>query len=363
MIEGIGRDILRLKITLGVVMILCFSALSIALVLVFAIYTQNTLTKIPIDDGDGSHAHKEGAEVKGEPLEEEIVIVKERESTEAEDTVIGGEPLGPLDSGVYFGDIDIEARSAMVWDVREGRALFEMNVKESLPLASLTKIMTAVVALEEAHPDFQVRISYESLQQHGNSGLFLEERWYLEDLAKMSMMTSANDASHAIASSVGLSINSSSETNAKDAFVSRMNSKCKEIGLLSTFFNNSTGLDINERTAGAYGSASDIVNLTLYTLSEHPSILYSTRYPVMDRVSISDFRHTFVNSNPVISEMEGVLASKTGYTDLAGGNLVIVMNADLNYPVIIVVMGSTFDGRFNDVKVLAEETRKYLYSS
>ena len=351
--EGINRDIFRLKATLGVVAMMCFAVLAISSVVVFALYTQSVLSEInePVDSGDGKYALEDGGyNGVGSGLGGAVFGY-----------LVEGDKRSSDDGHGHFKDVDIIARSAIVWDIREGVAIFEKNPGESLPLASLTKMMTAVVALEEAYSGFQVSINSDSLQQYGNSGLFLEERWDLENLVKMSMMTSANDASHAIASAVGSHLAGSSGRSAKEVFVARMNQKSRELGLSSTFFNNSTGLDMNERTAGAYGSVLDVLNLTLYTLSEHPSILYSTRYPIVEDVSLSNFNHTFINTNPSVADMEGVLASKTGYTNLAGGNLVVILNANFNYPVVIVVMGSTFEGRFADVEILAEESRKYFY--
>ncbi len=263
----------------------------------------------------------------------------------------------------HFGLLDIEAESVLVWDIKKEEAIFEKNADEARPLASITKMMTAVVALEKVEPLFPIFIEHEFLMQHGNSGLFLHESWPLENLIKISMVTSANDASYAIAATVGAHLTGGSHREGEGFFVSEMNRKADSLGLEKTFFHNSTGLDLNERTSGAYSSARDIVELTLYTLLNHPAILYSTRHSVREDVSLSNLQHSFTNTNPTVSETDGIVASKTGYTDLAGGNLVVVVNVDFNYPVIIVVLGSSLNGRFEDIKQLIEVTRHYLQTS
>lgn len=220
--------------------------------------------------------------------------------------------------------------------------------------------MTAIVALEKVDPELPVLIERDFLKQYGNSGLFPNEKWFLNDLSKISVLTSANDASYAIAASVGSILTNSTHEEGVDHFISEMNKKAKEIGMEKTYFHNATGLDMEEEDAGAYGSARDMVKMVLYALSDHSDILYATRHKEREMTSLSDLHHNFQNTNPAVSEMNGILASKTGYTDLAGGNLVVVINADLNYPVIIAVMGSTFKGRFEDTKKLITATKDHL---
>lgn len=261
-----------------------------------------------------------------------------------------------------FSEIDIEASSAIVWDINKNEVIFEKNSNQSMPLASITKLMTALVALEKAYPSFTISIDPEFLKQYGDSGLYINEKWSLDSLIEMSLITSANDASFAIASVVGSQITGKSYQEGESFFISEMNRKADEMNLSKTFFYNSTGLDINSEISGAYSSVQDIANLTLHLLKNHPGVLLSTRYTAKKDLSLSNLQHTLVNTNPSIYNTEGLLASKTGYTDLAGGNLIVVVNVDFNYPVIIVVMNSTFDGRFEDVKLLIETTKNYLQS-
>lgn len=261
-----------------------------------------------------------------------------------------------------FSKINLEATSAMVWDINKKEVIFEKNSNQSMPLASITKLMTALVALEKVYPSFAISIDPEFLNQYGNSGLYINEKWSLDKLIEMSLITSANDASFAIASVVGSQITGKSYQEGESFFISEMNRKAEKMNLSKTFFYNATGLDINNEISGAYSSAKDVVNLTLHLIQNHPGVLLSTRYTTKKSLSLSNLQHTLVNTNPTVFNTEGLLASKTGYTDLAGGNLMVVVNVDFNYPVIIVVMDSTFDGRYEDVKLLIETTKNYLQS-
>ncbi|MGM0629007.1 MAG: D-alanyl-D-alanine carboxypeptidase family protein [Patescibacteria group bacterium] len=349
--EDLKTEILKLKVTISVVLMVFFCFFGISSVIFFAVYTQKTLV-------EGHHQEEKVAESKKADEKRDRF-----EGDKMKAQVLGNsEYVDKEDSKEFFQDVDIKAKSVLVWDIKEGEAIYEKFPQKPLPLASLAKLMTAVVALEEADPKLPVIIDHDSLMQYGNSGLLLNEKWSLKKLAGVSIMSSINDASYAMARTVGSRLVGDSSREGVEMFVSRMNEKSEEIGLSNTFFNNSTGLDINKKTAGAYGSARDIVKLTLHVLSEYPGVLYSTRHPSKEVVSLSGFRHTFLNTNPIVSDVEGVVASKTGYTDLAGGNLMVVVNADFNYPVVIVVLGSTFDGRFKDVRILTEETRNYLSS-
>lgn len=296
------------------------------------------------------------AESISEETPEKIVALDD-ESNEEKDTKT--EKIINKDA---FSEINLKASSAIVWDINKKKVIFEKNSNESIPLASITKLMTALVALEKVYPSFAISIDPEFLKQYGNSGLYINEKWSLDSLIEMSLITSANDASFAIASVVGAQITGKSYQEGESFFISEMNRMADKMNLSKTFFYNSTGLDVNSEISGAYSSAQDVVNLTLYLLQNHPGVLFSTRYTSKEGISLSNLKHTLVNTNPTVYNTEGLLASKTGYTDLAGGNLMVVVNIDFNYPVIIVVMDSTFDGRYEDVKLLIETTKNYLQS-
>jgi serine-type D-Ala-D-Ala carboxypeptidase (penicillin-binding protein 5/6) len=263
----------------------------------------------------------------------------------------------------HFDDISIEARSAFVWDVNKQKALFETNPNVQLPLASLTKLMTAIAANDILPDKSIVTINNASLTSEGDSGLYENEKWNFKDLMRFTLVVSSNDGASAVANVAGLFENDfpSKEEDNKKSFVQAMNEKAREIGLTQTYFINPTGLDTNETVSGGYGSARDAARLLEYAVINMSEIVESTRHTAIAFESLSDINHFATNTNSSIDRVPGLIASKTGYTDLAGGNLVIAFDAGMNRPIIISVLGSTQDGRFEDIKKLVDASLKSLY--
>jgi D-alanyl-D-alanine carboxypeptidase len=139
-----------------------------------------------------------------------------------------------------------------------------------------------------------------------------------------------------------------------------MNEKAAVWNLTNTHFINENGLDIDEENSGAYGSAKDMAILFEHVLEEYPQVIEATRGQEVVVESLSHIVHIGENTNTRVKEIPVLLASKTGYTDLSGGNLVIAFSPDLNHPVIISVLGSTYDGRFDDIMKLVQATTRYL---
>ncbi len=260
-----------------------------------------------------------------------------------------------------FSQITLSARAAYVWDIKNQVVLFENNADQELPLASLTKVMTAVTALDLL-PDYTIiTINGEDLQEEGDSGLYGNERWRLEDLLDYSLVVSSNDGTRAIAGVAGSIIaTSSSDARKEDEFIKKMNEKAGELGLFHTRFFNANGLDINGEIAGAHGSARDVAVLFEYILKKYPEIIDGTRKEKISVTSLSNITHEGVNTNTKIADIPGILGSKTGFTDLSGGNLVVAYNPSLNRPIIISVLGSTYDGRFEDVLALIAAVNEYF---
>jgi len=256
-----------------------------------------------------------------------------------------------------FEDVDITAHAAYVWDVREQRALYNKNAGRQLPLASLTKLMTALVASEHLGSDDSVEITAAAILQEGDSNLSMGERFDAHALRDFILITSSNDGAYALAAAAGASLIGA---NPEEAFIEAMNEKAAELELTQSHFSNPTGLDFDETTSGSYGSARDMAFLMEYLVLEHPEILAQTREASHALYDHAGARFEAHNTNEVVTEIPGLIGSKTGYTDLAGGNLVIAFDAGLNRPIIISVLGSTREGRFTDVMTLVERTQQLV---
>lgn len=233
----------------------------------------------------------------------------------------------------YFRNINLEAKSAYVFDMVKNKPLFELNPDIRFPLASLVKIMTAIVALENIPQDFKIIIGPEAVAQEGDSGFAVGEIWKMGELLSIMLVSSSNDAAAAL--------------GASPVFVSLMNEKAEELGMAQMSFFNQTGLDVSFESAGAYGSARDVARMMEYFIKNYPKIAEVTRYE-----SLSAGYRNFKNTDKLAEHLPGIIAGKTGFSDLAGGNLVVAIDISLGHPVIIAVLGSTEEGRFEDVRKL-----------
>lgn len=268
----------------------------------------------------------------------------------------------------FFSDVEIVGKGAIVYDINTNETLFEKNAGEAYPLASITKIMTVIAAQDILPKESAITINSRALATEGESGLVLGEVWNFKDLADLMLIVSSNDASTAIADAAGERLKraenpDSGEKNPYALFLEQMNTKALEIGMENAYFENSSGLDLDfETRPSAVASAHDVTKLLTYALLEYPSILNHSRFGSYSVVSLNGRNFQAENTNELIDSIPGLLASKTGYTAQAGGNLAIVVDVGLMRPVVIVVLGSSREGRFLDVEKLYDITKQYFQS-
>lgn len=242
-----------------------------------------------------------------------------------------------------FDTLSLNAYAAYVWDIKEQRVIYEKNAETPLPLASITKLMTALVALRTMNESTTIRVTAEHIKEEGDSGLLVNETWPLKQLIEFTLISSSNDGARAIASS--------------PSFINDMNQTAHELNLTSMTFNNPTGLDVHTAQPGGSGSARDVARLYEYILEHYPSLLNNTN--VRQRsVSSNQYAHTITNTNIITDKIPGLIASKTGFSDLAGGNLAVIIDIDLQHPIVLVVLHSTPEQRFTDILTLSEATRQ-----
>ncbi|MEK7099732.1 MAG: hypothetical protein AAB883_01155, partial [Patescibacteria group bacterium] len=217
-----------------------------------------------------------------------------------------------------------------------------------LPLASLTKLLTMYAASDTLADNTTITITDSALAADGDSGFVSGETFRYSDLARLALVASSNDATQAIAEAA----------SAKRALSGQnlLASAASAVGLSQTYALNGTGLDESTSVSGAYGSASDIAHLAGAFLAKDPMIARATIEPSLSIHSDTGVVHTLPNTNPDVVHIPNILLSKTGFTDLAGGNLVVVYDAAIDHPIAIVVLGSTRDGRFTDVETLLDRT-------
>lgn len=272
-----------------------------------------------------------------------------------------------------FQDISIEARAGFVLDLKTGDVLYSKNENEKLPLASLTKIMTALVARERLSESVVVTLTKDDLSAEGDSGLHTGERWRLGDILNVMLLVSSNDAAHAVAGFVGAGgmTNQSVDSDvSREHFVQMMNEKALSLGLDQMQFFNESGLDIAfpqsgqlaqvsilER-GGGYGSARDVAQLLALLWKKYPETVEITSRKDARIYSQDEIAHILPNTNEIVGNIPGLIASKTGFTNLSGGNLAVIFDRGIGDPVAVVVLGSSYKGRFDDMQKLVDAVRK-----
>lgn len=270
-----------------------------------------------------------------------------------EDKIERRSNLVPAKVDEYQFNADINAQSAMVTELKTGKILFEKNKDEQKPIASLTKLMTTIVASEKFKENSisRIEINENHLSAFGDSGLQVGQVWSVKDLIDFTLITSSNDGAKALAlSAFG--------EQASD-FVLKMNRLSNKLGLANTFFANETGLDVNfDQEAGAISSAEDITKI-LQFITFHQLDDFRATANLHKNFNIEGLNYDAENTNKSVETLPGLLLSKTGYTDIAGGNLAVVADVGLDNPVSIVILGSTLGERESDIKKLFEETLNY----
>ncbi len=199
--------------------------------------------------------------------------------------------------------VGTSAASAILIDADTGRVLYEQNADEPRLIASITKIMTALTALEHCATDKIYTVQSGDMAEGSSMYLKAGERVTLEELLYGLMLSSGNDAALAVARCVSGSV---------ERFVALMNQKAKEIGMEHTSFANPNGLDHEDH----YSTARDMAALTRRAMENE------TFCRIVSTKSITIGERTLVNHNKLLSWYDGCVGVKTGFTKAAGRTLV-----------------------------------------
>lgn len=240
-----------------------------------------------------------------------------------------------------FSEAPLLAKSFSVYDATDKKEIYSKNGNDVLPIASLSKTMTSIIALEKYHTNDILVVTKKSSQQNQNNALALNEKWKVGDLVKFTMISSSNTGALVLAQN-------------DKYFVERMNEKAKIIGMKNTLFSNVTGLDIDSSNPGSTGTAIDANIMAIYAIKNYPNIFNSTTFPNLNfKNSLGNVRNV-KNTNIIIDKIPNLIFSKTGNTTLAGGNLSIIFKNVSGHEIAITLLGSTEEGRFSDMEKLVE---------
>ena len=224
-----------------------------------------------------------------------------------------------------------DAKAVVLMDMDSKRVLYSENPHYAGSVASISKIMTAILAIENGKLDKEVKVGDEVLKAYG-SAIYLKagEKIKLEDLLYGLMLRSGNDAALVIATNIA-----GSEKN----FVKMMNKKAKELGMNDTTFNNPHGLD--EQDGGNISSAYDMALLMSYAMqNENFKKIAGTKY---HNVRTNKNTYKWKNKNKLLFNYKYTVGGKTGFTKKARRTLVTAAsNNDLNLTVVTIKDGNDF---------------------
>ena len=241
-------------------------------------------------------------------------------------------------------DVDISSKSGILMDYASGEILFEKNAENHLPIASMVKMMTILIALEEydeGNVTLDTMISTtENASGMGGSQVFIDPyvEYSFEDLLKSVIMASANDASVALAEYFN---------GNEKSFVNRMNKRAKELGMTNTNYVNSTGLPAPEQYSCAKDSAILMREILKHDLYHNYSSIW------MDTLTHPSGRETeLVNTNKLIRYFEGCDGGKTGSTNEAGCCLTASAKRNDMRLISVIIGAENSKTRFNESSLL-----------
>ena len=253
----------------------------------------------------------------------------------------------PIDSTVTDAAIgtklDIKAKSAILMEVNTGKILYEQDMDEKLPPASITKIMSLLLVMEAIDSGKMSVEDVVTASEHacsmGGSQIWLEpgETMTVDDLLKAAVIASANDATVALGEQIA---------GSEEGFVAMMNARAAELGMTNTHFVNATGLDAD----GHISSAHDVAVMSAELIKHDLIKNYSTVW--MD--SLRDGESELVNTNKLVRFYEGTTGLKTGTTSGAGYCLSATAERNGLELVAVIMSGDTSNDRFNGAKKLLD---------
>ncbi len=227
----------------------------------------------------------------------------------------------------------VTAEGVYVVELDSFSTLYEKNSQSKFFPASTTKIITALVAADLYQPDRIITVNQASIEGQ-IMNLVPNERITAENLLYGILVHSGNDAAYALANEHGF-----------NDFITMMNTKAQEIGMKNSYFKNPAGLDDYEQMTTPFDLA-----LAGRELLQNPYLrkMVSTKEIIISDVDYRQF-HTLTNVNKLLGEVQGLGGLKTGYTELAGENLVSFYRKD-NHDYIIVILKS--QDRFLDTRTI-----------
>lgn len=238
-----------------------------------------------------------------------------------------GFSYGEMTVAVMAGDLEVNAEAAVVMDADSGRLLYAQNPDKRLANASTTKIMTALLTLEQPDQDRYFTVDSDAIQVEGTTmGLQPGDSVTLHQLAAGMLLPSGNDAANAAAVEIA---------GSEEAFVRLMNQRAAELGLQNTQYRNPSGLDAE----GHYSSARDLAALAAHALENEDFADIVSKQEIRMAFGNPPYNRSLYTTNKLLERYPYAIGVKTGYTDDAGLCLVTAAEKDGTRLIIVTLNG------------------------
>lgn len=238
-----------------------------------------------------------------------------------------GFSYGEMTVAVMAGDLEVNAEAAVVMDADSGRLLYAQNPDKRLAHASTTKIMTALLTLEQPDQDRYFTVDSDAIQVEGTTmGLQPGDSVTLHQLAAGMLLPSGNDAANAAAVEIA---------GSEEAFVRLMNQRAAELGLENTQYRNPSGLDAE----GHYSSARDLATLAAHALENEDFADIVSKQEIRMAFGNPPYNRSLYTTNKLLERYPYAIGVKTGYTDDAGLCLVTAAEKDGTRLIIVTLNG------------------------
>jgi D-alanyl-D-alanine carboxypeptidase len=226
--------------------------------------------------------------------------------------------------------------ASLVADLKSGTVFFGANPDTRWPLASVTKLMTAVLVADDLNLSQKVTIPPEAIAvDPSQQTLTAGETFTVSDLLHLLLLPSSNVAAEALADYYG-----------RTRFIAQMNAKAASWGMTNTHYDDPSGL-----SAGNQSTPDDLLLLAQKIYADYPQILAITRTPQVTATDLSSGKNITVRSINNFAGRADFIGGKTGYTDEAAGNLLSIFKYE-GRPILIIVMGTSDDQRFDNTLML-----------
>lgn len=247
---------------------------------------------------------------------------------------------------------EIRALSALLTKITangQRSIIWQKRAEQISPIASLSKLMTAVIAAEFYKQNQNITVTKRAVEQLDAAGfLKIGERLNLENLLKIMLIESSNDAAFALTEPMG----------GPNGFVHLMNLKARDLGLSHSYFFNPSGLDPEDTNSPEeqinYSTANDLVVLVQYIVREHPEIAKILGEKGLALYSDNgQFHHNLQNTNELLGQIPNIIWGKTGTTDKAGGCLLLTIKGKSPGTYLVAVVLNSPD-KFADMKKIID---------